>query len=86
MWKVYILKCVDGSYYTGLTKDIEARISAHNEGKGSIHTKNRRPVNLKYFEEFDSKNDALKREKEIKKFRRVSKEHLIKYGLGSRVY
>lgn len=62
----YILRCSDDSLYTGYTNDIEKRVKAHNEGKGAKYTKIRRPVTLVYYEEFQEKTDAMKREYEIK--------------------
>ena len=57
----YIVRCKDGSLYTGWTNDIEKRIKAHNEGKGAKYTKSRRPVKLVYYEEFQTKEEAMKR-------------------------
>lgn len=74
----YILKCADGSLYTGWTNDLEARVRTHNEGKGAKYTKARLPVELVYFEEFESKSEAMKREAAIKKLSRQKKEQLIK--------
>ena len=54
----YILKCKDGSLYTGWTNDLEQRVAAHNTGKGAKYTKARRPVELVYFEEFETANSA----------------------------
>lgn len=73
----YILKCRDGSLYTGWTNDIEKRIKAHNEGRGAKYTKSRRPVELVYYEEFDTKEDAMRREYVIKHLSRRKKEMLI---------
>ncbi|MBN1870254.1 MAG: GIY-YIG nuclease family protein [Candidatus Omnitrophica bacterium] len=83
MWYVYILKCNDGSYYTGISADIERRIKQHNDGKGSRYTKLRRPLVLVYAEKYQCKHDAEKREVEIKKFGVKGKERLIKYGNNS---
>lgn len=74
----YMLRCRDGSLYTGYTNNLEKRIQAHNEGKGAKYTKGRGPVELVYFEEFSEKNDALKREWAIKQLSRKGKEALIK--------
>ena len=70
---VYILKCADGSLYTGWTTDLEKRVIAHNSGNGAKYTKSRLPVELIYYEEFENKSDALKRECAIKKLSRVEK-------------
>ena len=64
---VYILRCSDGSLYVGQTTDIEKRLYTHNAGKGSTYTANRRPVKLLYKENQLNKNDALKRETQLKK-------------------
>jgi putative endonuclease len=75
---VYILKCVDGSLYTGYTNDLEKRLTAHNSSStGAKYTRARRPVELVYFEESDSKASAQKREYEIKRLSRHEKLDLI---------
>lgn len=73
----YIVECSDGSYYTGWTNDLIKRIEKHNSGTGAKYTKGRRPVTLKYYEEFASKQEAMRREYEIKKLLRKDKEKLI---------
>lgn len=73
----YILRCRDGTLYTGWTNDIEKRMKAHNEGKGAKYTRARRPVKLVYCEEFETKAEAMKRECAIKRMRRKAKERLI---------
>lgn len=73
----YILKCNDGTYYTGWTNNLEKRLMAHNNKKGAKYTKIRVPVELIYFEEFDTKEEAMKREYEIKQLSRKGKELLI---------
>lgn len=78
MYYVYILECCDKSLYTGYTNHLEKRIKAHNEGKGAKYTKGRRPVSLVYFESFQTKSEALKREYAIKQFSRKKKLELIK--------
>jgi putative endonuclease len=76
---IYILKCADGTYYTGSTNDIEKRVRAHNTAKtGAKYTKSRRPVQLMYQESFETKNEALKRENHIKQLKKIQKEELIK--------
>ena len=55
----YILKCKDGSLYTGWTNDLEQRVAAHNTGKGAKYTRGRGPVQLVYLEEFDTKQEAM---------------------------
>lgn len=73
----YIVKCKDGSLYTGWTNNLEKRIRDHNEGKGAKYTKSRRPVMLAYYEEFQTKEEAMRREYAIKKMRREEKEKLL---------
>ena len=74
---VYILKCGDGTLYTGWTNNLEKRIQAHNTGKGAKYTRARLPVELVYFEEFEEKVDAQRREYRIKKLSRKEKLKLI---------
>ena len=73
----YILKCRDGSLYTGWTNDLERRIREHNAGKGAKYTKTRRPVTLAYFEKFDTKEEAMSREYAIKRLKRKDKLKLV---------
>ena len=73
----YILKCADHTLYCGYTTELEKRIETHNSGKGAKYTKARLPVELIYFEEFETKSEALKRECEIKKLKREDKIRLI---------
>ena len=73
----YIVRCDDGTFYTGWTNDIEKRIEAHNNGKGAKYTKTRRPVELVHLEEYDTKEEAMKREYAIKQLTRKKKEALI---------
>lgn len=78
---VYILKCNDDSLYTGWTNDLKKRIKVHSNGKGAKYTKARLPVELVYFEEFDDKISAMKREYAIKQLKRKEKLELIKKPL-----
>ena len=80
MWLVYIVQCADGTYYTGLTENLEERIGRHNTGNGAKYTKLKRPVRLVYCEECLSKVQAIKREIEIKKLSHRNKEYLIRFG------
>ncbi len=73
----YILRCSDGTYYTGWTNDLEKRIAAHNSKRGAKYTKSRLPVQLVYYEKFEDKIDAQKREYAIKRLTRAQKEMLI---------
>ena len=74
---VYIVKCKDETLYTGWTKDLEGRMKAHNNGTGAKYTRGRSPVNLIYYEKLETKELALKREKQIKKLTRSEKLKLI---------
>lgn len=74
---VYILKCGDNSLYTGWTNNLDKRIKAHSEGKGAKYTKARLPVELVYFEEYEDKIEAMKREYAIKQLKRREKLMLI---------
>ena len=73
----YILQCCDGTYYTGWTNDLNKRVKAHNMGKGAKYTKGRAPVQVVYCESHEKKEDALRREREIKKLTRAMKKSLI---------
>jgi len=75
---VYIVRCSDGSLYTGSTNNLPARVEKHNRGEGARYTRGRRPVTLVYSESAASKSDALKREIQIKKMTRADKLSLIK--------
>lgn len=78
-WTVYILRCSDNSLYTWITNDLEKRIYAHNNLKTwAKYTKARRPCSLFYFEKYETKSEALKREIEIKKLSKIEKENLNK--------
>ncbi len=74
---MYILKCSDGSYYTGSTRELEKRVMEHNMGLGSNYTRKHRPVELVYFEEFQRVDDAFAREKQVQGWSRAKKECLI---------
>jgi putative endonuclease len=74
---IYIVECKDGTLYTGWTTNLEKRIEQHNSGKGAKYTRTRLPVELRYFEEFVSKSEALKREYSIKKLSRQEKLKLV---------
>lgn len=76
MHHVYIVRCADGTLYTGYARDPRARETAHNSGRGARYTSGRRPVALIYVEAFRSKSRALKREHQIKTFTRQKKEAL----------
>ena len=73
----YMVKCSDGTLYTGWTTDLEHRVKAHNDGEGAKYTRSRRPVELVYYEEYATKTEAMKREYSIKQLTRKQKEKLI---------
>lgn len=74
---VYILKCADGTLYTGWTNQLKKRLAAHNGGRGAKYTKPRLPVELVYYETFSTKQEALRRECAIKKMKREDKLALL---------
>jgi predicted GIY-YIG superfamily endonuclease len=77
-WLVYILRCRDGSYYTGITNDLSKRLQAHRDGKASRYTRSRLPVQLVYLESAANRSAAIKRELVIKRMRRRQKEVLLR--------
>ena len=79
-WFVYILRCGDGSLYTGYTDDVARRLAVHQSGKGAKYTRSRLPVTLSYQEELPDKSAALRREAAIKKLTRGEKLRLIEAG------
>lgn len=76
----YIVRCSDDSLYTGWTNDLEKRMKDHNDGRGAKYTKPRRPVILAYYEEFSTKEEAMRREWEIKQMTRREKLRLLEQG------
>ncbi len=76
-WTVYILRCGDGSLYTGIAKDVQARIKQHSEGRGASYTRTRLPVELVYQQESLTHSKALIREAQIKAMPRSKKEEII---------
>ncbi len=83
-WTVYILRCGDGSLYTGIAKDVRARIKQHNEGRGATYTRTRLPVELLYQQEGLTRSEALVREAQIKAMPRSKKEEIILSELTER--
>lgn len=77
IWKLYILRCGDGSLYTGIALDVQARLAQHREGTGAKYTRGRGPLELVYSEACESHSQALKREYEIKSLTRSEKLELI---------
>jgi len=80
-WLVYLLRCGDGSLYTGITNDLDKRLEAHRAGKASRYTRSRLPVTLAYAERQPGRSPALRREAAIKKLGKAAKERLV--GLAS---
>jgi len=74
---MYILKCADGTYYTGSTKDLEKRIMQHKTGEGANYTKKKLPVNLVYYEKYDRIDSAFYREKQIQGWSHAKKRALV---------
>ncbi len=79
----YILRCSDGTLYTGWTNNLKKRLQAHNNGHASKYTRSRRPVTLAYAERHSTKQEAMRREAEIKKLPRKAKECLVSAYLGA---
>lgn len=76
-WWVYILKCVDGSLYTGTTNNLAKRVQKHKLGTGAKYTRAHLPLSVVFFEEHCNRSAACKKESQIKKLSRVQKEHII---------
>ena len=77
-WYVYILRCGDGTLYTGITTDVPRRLQMHRSGRGAKYTRGRQPLELVYREACEDHSQALKREWQIKQLPRAEKEKLIK--------
>lgn len=80
MYYVYLIQCNDGSFYTGITSNLERRFKEHKTKSGGWHTKLHKPIKLLYSERYKIKREALSREKQIKGWRREKKMNLIKFG------
>lgn len=76
-WQLYILRCADGTLYTGIAVDAEKRLAMHRSGRGAKYTKGRGPLEMVYLEECGSHSDALRRELAVKKLTRAQKEALL---------
>ncbi len=74
---MYILRCADGTFYTGSTKHLQLRLEQHHNGEGSIYTSRRLPVKLAYYEKYDNVADAFEREKQIQGWGHAKKQALI---------
>jgi putative endonuclease len=81
---VYIVRCRDGSFYTGYARDPQTRLQKHNAGRGAKYTSGRRPVKLVYSEACPTLSDALKREHELKNFPRSKKQALVRAARRAR--
>ena len=77
MYFVYMVRCSDGSLYTGYTRNPQEREKVHNSGRGAKYTFSRRPVSLVYQEQFDALGEALRREYQLKRWSRAEKEALV---------
>ncbi len=80
MFYTYLLECADGTLYCGYTNDLERRVRTHNEGKGAKYTRSRLPVKVVYYETFQDKSEAMRREAQIKQMTREQKRALILRG------
>ena len=83
MWVMYILRCADGSLYIGHTNDLEKRVTRHNDGCAAAHTASRRPVHVVYSEEYPDLSESVRRERQLKRWRRAKKEALIAGDLAT---
>jgi putative endonuclease len=81
-WSVYILRCRDGTFYTGIAKDVKARFDAHRAGRGAAYTKTHPPIQIAYAERGFTRSEALRRELSIKGLTRQKKQSLVKSGRG----
>ena len=79
-WKLYLLRCGDGTLYCGITTDVESRLEAHRSGRGAKYTRGRGPLELVYTEDCGDHSTALKREIAVKRLTKPQKEELIHYG------
>jgi len=83
-WSVYIVRCCDGSLYTGVSNDVPARVQRHNDGKGARYTRSRRPVALVWRRRVKDKSAALRLEAALKKLSREQKVQLLKASARQR--
>jgi putative endonuclease len=80
MWHVYLILCGDSSIYTGITNNLKQRFQHHKNGKGGHYTRSHKVVRMLYSEQFQTRSKALRREAQIKNWRRKRKLNLIKFG------
>ena len=76
-WCVYMLRCCDGSLYTGIAKDVDARFASHSKGRGAAYTRTRRPLAVIFRESGMSRSQALIREAQIKRMPKAAKEQMV---------
>lgn len=81
MWFVYVLLCEDGTFYTGISNNVEKRFADHQMGKGARYTRSHKPVKIIYSEEIFDRSAALKREREIKSYTRAQKIKFLNLNL-----
>jgi putative endonuclease len=74
---VYVVRCADGTLYTGYTTDVQRRVAEHDAGEGAKYTRGRTPVELVHVESYDSRGEAMSREHEIKQYSRTRKQELL---------
>jgi len=84
VWFLYIVQCKDGSFYTGITTSIKRRFLEHKTGRGGLYTRKKKANQVVHLEKFQTKKEALEREKQIKGWRREKKVNLIKGKLRSK--
>lgn len=84
-WHVYVIRCGDGTLYTGIARDVEARFARHASGKGARYTRGRAPLVIVHVEPAESQGDALRREAAIRRLGRAGKEALIAVSAGDAV-
>lgn len=82
IWFVYVLRCGDGSLYTGVTTDLERRLALHAAGRGARYTRGRGPLEIVHVEDLGEQGAALRREREIKRLSTAAKRALIAFGAG----
>ena len=82
---VYILRCKDGSYYTGYAKDVKRRVEQHRNGQGARYTRMHEPEKIVYVEKYDNRSEAMKREREIKSFSHSKKQQLVNFCMMKQI-
>jgi putative endonuclease len=78
---VYVLVCANGAFYTGYTRDVEARVRLHKKGRGAKYVRVHPPERVVYVERFETRSDAMKREREIKRLTHAQKLKLLSSGV-----